>query len=157
MEFRILGRLEVLEHGQPLALGGAKQRAVLAILLIHRREAVSIDRLIDELWGERPPRTAAKTVQVYVSQLRKALGSGVIVTREQGYTLAVERDQLDVSHFEALCATGRRALADGDTAQAAERLASALALWRGEPLAEFAYEPFVQRVIARLVSADGRA
>jgi DNA-binding SARP family transcriptional activator/WD40 repeat protein len=153
VEFRILGPFEVVRSGESVPLGGTQKRALLALLALHSGEPVSIDRLIDELWGERPPRTAAKTVQVYVSQLRKALGSDVIVTREQGYMLAVERDQLDVSRFEALCATGRRALADGDTVRAAERLASALALWRGEPLAEFAYEPFAQRAIARLVEA----
>ena len=97
---------------------------------------------------------AAKTVQVYVSHLRKALGAGVIVTQGRGYRLAVAPEQVDAIRFEALGAEGRRALAGGDAARAKERLCSALGLWRGEPLAEFAYEPFAQAAIARL--QDGR-
>jgi DNA-binding SARP family transcriptional activator len=150
VEFRILGPLEVVQDGKAVVLGAAQQRSLLAVLVLRRGEAVPIDRLIDELWGEKAPATAVKTVQVYVSHLRKALGAGVIVTEGRGYRLAVEPQQVDVSEFELLCAAGRRALASGDAAQARERLCAALALWRGEPLADFAYEPFAQGAIAQL-------
>ena len=153
VEFRILGRLEALEHGQRLALGGAKQRAVLAILLMHRREAVSIDRLVDELWGERPPPTAAQTIRVYVSRLRKALGDRVVETQGSGYLLVVDPDQVDADRFAALVADGRGALASGDATAAVELLDGALELWRGAPLEEFGYEPFAQAEIARLEDA----
>ena len=105
--------------------------------------------------GRASPATAAKTVQVYVSHLRKALGAGVIVTQGRGYRLAVGPEQVDVGQFEALCAEGRRALAEGDAARARERLCSALGLWRGEPLADFAYEPFAQSAIG--AAAGGAA
>jgi WD40 repeat protein/DNA-binding SARP family transcriptional activator len=153
VEFRILGPLEVVRDAEPVGLGAAQQRALLAVLVLHRGEAVSIDRLIDALWGERAPVTAAKTVQVYVSQLRKALGAGVIVTQGRGYRLAIEPEQLDADRFEVLCTEGRWALADGDAARARERLCSALGLWRGEPLAEFEYERFAQAAIGRLQEA----
>jgi DNA-binding SARP family transcriptional activator len=150
LEFRILGVLEVVEHGRPVGLGGPKQRALLAILVLRRGEAVSSDRLIDELWDGRPPATAAKTLQGYVSHLRKALGNGTLVTRAGGYLLAAAPDQVDAERFQALVADGRRALGDGDPARTRELLGAALALWRGEALADLAYEPFAQREIARL-------
>jgi DNA-binding SARP family transcriptional activator/WD40 repeat protein len=153
VDFRILGLLEVAREGEPLALGAVQQRALLAVLVLHRGEVVSVDRLVDELWGERVPAAAAKTVQVYVSHLRKVLGAGVIVTQGRAYRLAVAPEQVDAVRFEALGAEGRRALASGDAARAKERLCSALGLWRGEPLAEFAYEPFAQAAIARLQDA----
>ena len=153
MEFRILGPLQVVQDGESFAVGPVQQRALLAVLVLHRGEVVSTDRLIDELWGERPPATAAKTVQVYISHLRKVLGAGVIVTEGRGYRLAVEPEQVDVGRFDALSTEGRRALAAGDAARARERLCSALGLWRGEPLAEFAYEPFAQSAIAQLQKA----
>src|SRR5262245_34047377 len=153
MDFRILGPLEVARDGAPLVLGAAQQRALLAVLVLHRGEVVSTDRLVDELWGERVPAAAAKTVQVYVSQLRKALGAGVIVTQGRGYRLAITPGQVDAVRFEALCAEGRRALAAGDATRARQRLCAALGLWRGEPLAEFTYEPFAQSEIARLREA----
>ena len=153
MEFRILGPLEVARDGEPLVLGAAQQRALLAVLVLHRGEVVLVDRLIDELWGERAPAAAAKTVQVYVSQLRKALGAGVIVTQGRGYRLAIAPEQVDAGRFEALGAEGRRALASGDAARAKQRLCSAIGLWRGEPLADFAYEPFAQAAIGRLRQA----
>src|ERR1700756_2811270 len=105
MRFEILGPFEVTDdQGCVLALGGRKQRGVLAILLLHAGEVVSSERLIDELWGERPPATAAKTIQVYVSNLRKALGDGVLVTRGHGYLLQADCDQVDVDRFDALVA-----------------------------------------------------
>jgi DNA-binding SARP family transcriptional activator len=149
LEFRILGPLEVTEHDRPVALGGPRQRALLAILLLHRREVVSIDRLIDELWGERPPATAAKTLQVYVSHLRKALGNGALVTRGGGYVLTAEPEQVDEERFGDLAAEAGQRLADDDAKGARELLGTALGLWRGEPLADLAYEPFAQAFIAR--------
>src|SRR4249920_2182367 len=95
VDFPILGPLEVARDGEPLALGAAQQRALLAVLVLHRGELVSVDRLVDELWGERPPAAAAKTVQVYASHLRKALGTGVIVTQGRGYRLAAAPGQVD--------------------------------------------------------------
>ena len=153
MEFRILGPLEVVRDEESVVLGAAQQRALLAVLVLHRGEAVSTDRLIDALWGERAPVSAAKTVQVYVSHLRKLLGGGVIVTEGRGYRLAVAPGQVDVGRFEALCAEARGAFVEGDTARARELLCSALGLWRGEPLIDFAYEPFAQAAIGRLQGA----
>src|SRR5580704_5254911 len=98
----MLGPLEVLEGDAARALGGAKQRAVLAILLLHRSEVLPSERIIDELWGERPPATAAKTLQGYVSHLRKALGGGLLHTHGRGYRLIVAPDQVDVDEFERL-------------------------------------------------------
>jgi peptide/nickel transport system substrate-binding protein len=153
--FRILGPLEVLDGDRAVALGGLQQRALLAILLLRPNEVISTDRLIDELWGEAPPPTARQTVQVYISQLRRAVTTngatnGAIETRAPGYLLHVAAGQLDLDQFEELSASGRLALAAGDAAGAAAKLREALALWRGPPLADFAYEPFAQREIARL-------
>ena len=117
MEFRILGPIEVWSEGRQLRLGGTKQRATLAVLLLNRNEVVSTDRLVEEVWNGDPPATAVKVVQVYVSQLRKALrGRGsdsVLVTRAPGYVLHVEPDVLDAQRFERLLEEGRRALGAG--------------------------------------------
>jgi DNA-binding SARP family transcriptional activator/WD40 repeat protein len=145
--------LAVVRDGESVVLGAVQQRALLAVLVLHPGEAVSIDRLIDALWGERAPATAAKTVQVYVSRLRRALGTDVIVTEGRGYRLAVQPGQIDAGQFEALRAEGRRALAAGDPARAREQLSRALALWRGEPLADFAYQPFARSAAAGLEEA----
>jgi YVTN family beta-propeller protein len=150
IKFRILGPLEVQENGRLAPLGGTRQRALLAILLLHRGEVVSNDRLVDELWGEHPPGTATKTVQVYVSRLRKELGQGVVVTRGGGYMLDIEPDQLDAARFERLTDEGRAALENGDANAASELLRETLELWRGPPLTDLAYEPFAQGEIARL-------
>src|SRR5712691_10892986 len=139
MEFRILGPLEVVEEGHPVKLGGARQRALLAILLTRANEIVSTDRLIDELWGDRPPKTAANTLQYYVSQLRELLGADRIVTRRPGYLIQVEPGELDLERFERLVEEG-----------GSEGLRRALALWRGAPLADFAYDAFAQAAIGRL-------
>jgi DNA-binding SARP family transcriptional activator len=151
--FRILGPLEVVERDVVQPLGGAKQRAVLAILIVHRGELISAERLADELWGESAPATAVKTLQGYVSRLRKALGEDVMRTRGRGYVLTLPFGQLDADEFERLARDGRDALAAGDAAGAAERLRGALGLWRGPPLADFTYEPFAQAEVARLEEA----
>ena len=156
MEFRILGPLEVSDGDRLLRLSGVKQKALLALLLLHANEVVSVDRLIDELWGEEPPEKAANALQARVSQLRKALGrsgSEALVTRAPGYLLEVGPGDLDVERFVRLAGDGRRALAQGDAAGAAATLGAALALWRGPALADFAYEPFAQGEIARLEEA----
>ena len=144
LEFRILGPLEVAGDDGPLDLPAGKPRALLALLLLHRGEVVSVDRLVDELWGEAPPPTAAKNVQGYVARLRRVLGNGALLTQPPGYALRVET--LDAAHFEALVDEARHE----EPAAAAPRLQRALALWRGPPLAEFAYEPFAQDEIRRL-------
>src|SRR5215216_4747136 len=150
MEFRILGSLQVLVGERLIPLGAAQQREVLAILLLHRGEAVSVDRIVDDLWGERPPERATKTVQVYVSRLRKALGDGVLITRGGGYALELNGDSVDADRFRRLADEGRTALDNGDPRGARETLSAALALWRGPPLADVAYEPFAQGEAARL-------
>src|SRR3954468_13668303 len=109
MEFRILGPLEVEEEGRILKLGGAKQRGLLALLLLHANEAVSRDRLIDELWGDEPPETVATAIQVHVSQLRKALGHDAIVTQPSGYLIRVGEGELDLQRFERSVASARTA------------------------------------------------
>jgi DNA-binding SARP family transcriptional activator len=146
MEFRILGPLEVIEDGQPLALGGTKQRALLACLLLRANQVVSADRLIEELWPGAAPRTAAKTIQVYVWRLRKELGEGRVVTRPPGYLVRVGPSEFDLFRFEELLEKAR----DLDRMHAAEPLREALALWRGPPLADLSYEAFAQTEIARL-------
>src|SRR4051795_11475632 len=97
MDFGILGPLEARDGGHAVALGGGKQRALLALLLLHANETLSADRVIDELWGERPPATAGKALQVHVSNLRKALGGGdgIVLTRDRGYELRLAPDELD--------------------------------------------------------------
>ena len=152
----MLGPLEVFDGTRAVVIGGGKRRSLLALLLLHSNEVVSADRLIDELWGERPPPTAAKGLQVYVSQLRKELQNGaerdgdVLVTRANGYLLRLGSDDLDVQRFERSVSAGERALAAGEADRAAQRLRQGLALWRGPPLADFTYEPFAQQEIARL-------
>jgi DNA-binding SARP family transcriptional activator len=154
MEYRILGPLEVADRDREVLLGGGRQRSVLALLLLHANEVVPSERLIDQLWGDTPPQTAAKTVQVYVSQLRKSLRNGEpdgpLLTRGHGYVLQVGPGELDLQRFERALADGRNALEGDAPARAADLLREGLALWRGPPLADFAYEPFAQVEIARL-------
>jgi DNA-binding SARP family transcriptional activator len=156
VEFRILGPLEVVELRRQLPLGGPKQRSLLALLLTHANEVVSSDRLIDLLWGEEPPGTAAKALQVHVSQLRKGLESAngdserALKTRPPGYVLEIDPEQLDLHRFERLATEGRRALDAGDPEAAAEKLDAALALWRGPALSDFAYADFAQAEAARI-------
>jgi len=134
MEYRVLGVLEVLDaSGQPLALGGTRQQTVLGSLLLRAGETVPLERLVDELW-ERPPDTAAKTVQVYVSRLRRLLSPGAIESRSGGYALRLDGDQLDLTRFEQLADEGRIALSAAEWERAASLLGDALALWRGPAL-----------------------
>src|SRR2546423_7159638 len=128
MEFLVLGPLEVRDDGRVLPLGGTRKRALLALLLLNANRPVAIERLIDALWGERPPRTAATTVHVYVSQLRKELGRERLTTNRAGYVLEIGADEFDRSRFERLVAAARLAL---DPAERAALLRGALALWRG--------------------------
>src|SRR5919109_2740961 len=132
MEFRILGPLQVLDEGRELPLGGAKQRALLALLLLDPNRVVSRDRLIDELWHTDPPDTAPTALQVYVSQLRKVLGRDLILTQPPGYLVRVSDGELDLQRFERLVASARAE----EAAQAARLFREGLALWRGAPLAE---------------------
>jgi predicted ATPase/DNA-binding SARP family transcriptional activator len=155
MEFRVLGPLEVADDGRTLQVPGGKARALLAILLLNANRVVSTDRLIDLMWGDEPPATADKALQVHISQLRKALspddpGSSPIKTRPPGYLLALEARLLDLLYFSELVDEGRRAAGMGDVRLAAERLHAALALWRGSPLSDFTFEPFAHTEIARL-------
>lgn len=150
MIFRILGLLEVEERGGPVELARGKERALLALLLLHRNEPVSTDRLIEELWGERPPGTPQKTVQVYVSRLRKALGGDRLRTTPAGYVLETSDSELDIAEFERLTAAAREALTEGDTARGERLLEEALDLWRGPPLADFSFDSWAQPEIRRL-------
>jgi DNA-binding SARP family transcriptional activator len=132
-EFRLLGPLEAVVEGNPVQLAAAKPRALLALLLLHRNQVVSTERLIDELWADEPPARATKTLQVYISQLRKALGPERLVTRPPGYLLRVEPGELDLERFEQLAADARKRLTDGDATGARDELREALDLWRGPP------------------------
>jgi DNA-binding SARP family transcriptional activator len=146
-DFRILGPLEVVDETGTLLLGGLKQRAVLALLLLDAPKAVSTDRLIDALWAEQPPRTAATSLQNFISQLRKTLGADVLVTKPPGYALAIRPEQVDLTLFRHLVATAR---AVTEAAKRADAIREALDLWRGAPLADFEFEAFAQPEISRL-------
>jgi DNA-binding SARP family transcriptional activator len=146
IEFRILGPLEVVDEGGSILLGGQKQRALLALLLIHAREVLSTDRIVEGLWGEQPPKAAKTSLQNFVVQLRKVLPSDVLVTKHPGYVLQIDPGQVDLSRFEQLVAEARGKSA----AQRSKLLRDALALWRGPPLGDFVYESFAQGEIRRL-------
>jgi DNA-binding SARP family transcriptional activator/ABC-type branched-subunit amino acid transport system substrate-binding protein/DNA-binding beta-propeller fold protein YncE len=158
-EFRILGPLEVSDEGREIDIGGPRQRALLAVLLLHGNEVVSRDRLIDELWGDAPPTAAVKTLQAHVSRLRGALNGeegasksegGRLETHGPGYLLRVNPGELDADRFQSLVDDARRTLAGGEPQRAAEGLRQALALWRGPALADFSYQSFARTEIARL-------
>jgi DNA-binding SARP family transcriptional activator len=146
LEFRILGPLEVADDGEPLQLSGQKQRALLALLLLDANRVVSTDRIVDALWGEQPPRTAATSLQNFVSQLRKLLGADVVVTKPPGYQLRIAPEQLDLERFTRLVEESRAE----PPAERAAKLRRALALWRGRPLADLGFEAFAQQEIGRL-------
>jgi DNA-binding SARP family transcriptional activator len=148
-EYWLLGPLEVVHRGEAVPTGGQRKRALLARLLLEANRTVSIDALVDALWGERVPSTAVKMVHIYVSQLRKVLPSGALQTRPPGYRLEVAPEAVDLLRFERLRKQGRKALADGDAVTAAERLTAACALWRGPALGEFS-EPFAAAAAGHL-------
>ena len=153
MEFRILGPLEVLDEAGPVAVGRLKERLVLAVLLLHANEVVSRERLIDELWGNSPPPTARKAVNVYVSQLRKALtrsGRDPIATADGGYRITVGAEEFDVAQLQQLLANAREHTAAGDLEAAAGLLRDALALWRGRTLAGLSLESVGRHEIEQL-------
>lgn len=141
-DYRVLGPVEAIVDGRPVRLPAAKPRALLALLLLNRNRVVAVEQLIDGLWDD-PPETAAKALQGYVSQLRRALGTERVETRPPGYLLSVDEGELDLDAFETLAAEGRERLTAGDAEAAAARLAEALRLWRGPPLAEFD-DPFAR-------------
>lgn len=147
MSFGLLGPLEICVDGRELELRGWKERTLLAALLLRAGEVVSRDRLIDELWGEKPPKTAIGSLQNFVSGLRKALGAELVRTRNRSYSLEVRRESVDMHRFERLVSDAHLA---GAHEVRANLFRSALALWRGPPLADFAHEPFAQVEIARL-------
>ncbi len=150
LEFRLLGPLEVLDGDRPVRLGGPKQRAALAILLLSANRVVSVERLADDLYAGAPPVTAVTQVQRQVSELRKTLGAEAIETRSPGYVLHVEPGHLDLDRFERGTHDAAQALEAADPQTAADVLGRALGLWRGAPLADLAYESFAQTAIARL-------
>jgi DNA-binding SARP family transcriptional activator len=146
LRFSLLGPLEVHVDGAEIELGGVRQRSLLALLLLKANQVVATEVLIDALWGESPPRTVATSLQNGISQLRKALGPAVLETRPRGYVLHVAAGELDLVEFEQLVGAARMQPAE----QAAETLREALALWRGEPLADLAYVELAQEETRRL-------
>ena len=150
MEFRILGPLEVRHADRPVRVAGAKERALLAVLLLHANEAVHADRLIDDLWSGRPPATARKSLQVRVAGLRRMLPEGVLFTEGPGYVIRSAGEELDLHRFERLVGEGKEALEAENHRAAAALLREGLALWRGPALADFIFESFAQPAIARL-------
>lgn len=150
MEFRLLGPVEVLDRARALPLGGRKQRALLALLLLHSGDVVSRDRLIDELWQGRPPPSAETTLRSYLSRLRRELGSERLRRQPPGYLLALDPGELDARRFERLAGEGREALAAGRAGEAAELLRQALELWRGPVAADVASELPPQAEAGRL-------
>src|SRR5215471_7404511 len=161
LHFAVLGSFRVNQDGRELDLGPRLQRALLAILVVEAGHVVPVDRLLDLLWREEPPAAAIASVQAYVSQLRRVLEPGrparaparVLVTRDPGYLLRAADDQVDALRFGVLARQGHEDLAGGRAAAAAAGLAEALALWRGDPLAGFAGEPWAVPVVARLTEA----
>ena len=153
MEFRILGPLEVVENGNPIALGTLKERLVLGVLLLHANEFVSRERLIDDLWGEAPPPTARKAVNVYLSKLRKTLGrdgNDPIATASGGYRLRVEPEMLDAARMQLLVAEARDLVSKGELQRAADSFGDALSLWRGPTLAGLQLEARGRDEVAQL-------
>jgi len=145
-DFRILGPLEAAAGDRPLVLGGQKQRALLALLLLDAGRVVSTDRLVNALWGEDPPRTAITSLQNFVSQLRKLLGPDLLETKVPGYRLRIAEGDLDLDRFRALVEAARAAPLEERTAS----LREALGLWRGPALADFAFEAWATNEIGRL-------
>jgi DNA-binding SARP family transcriptional activator len=149
LEFRVLGPLEVVDDGRLVPLDRRRMRALLAFLLLHANELVSADRLIDEVWGPEPPKTAGASLQNYVSRLRKAIGADAVVSQPPGYVLRVDPERFDLARFERLTAEARGA----EARERAEKLRVALALWRGPALDDLAFEPFARDEVGRLEEA----
>lgn len=156
-EFRVLGSITVTAHGEPVSLGGARQRRLLAVLLVHRNSVVSADRLAEIVFAGEPTPAARTTLRSYVSRLRKVIdgdkgadGHTSVVTRSPGYMLTAPDDVVDIGRFQALLDDGRAILARGDPVTAAPAFRDALALWRGEPYAEFADEEWARPEAHRL-------
>ena len=158
LEFHILGPIEVLRGGQPVPLGGTRQRAVLALLLLNANRTVSSDRIIEEVWDSPPPETALNSLHVQISHLRSALEperalsapSRVILRRDPGYAIQVADSQFDLFRFESLWGDARRSLVEGDAGAARPLLGQALDLWRGEALSDLAAERFTSLEARRL-------
>ena len=152
MEFRLLGPVAVIADGREVTVRQRRQRALLALLLLHVGETLSVDRLLDELWGSDAPRTALASLHNAVSQLRRIVGPDTLVTRPPGYALQAEPDSLETVRFEHLLEEAQAARSMKDHATAAVVLGEALALWQGPALADLAYEPFAQSEIRRLMA-----
>ncbi|MGZ4431662.1 MAG: BTAD domain-containing putative transcriptional regulator, partial [Gaiellales bacterium] len=158
LSFGVLGPVQVWVEGRSPQIGAAKQRQLLAVLILRANQVVSADTLIDALWGERPPETATKAMQVYISQLRKLIepereertAAQVLVSQPPGYRLVASPWSIDLHRFEQLWAEARTVGEGGDFEKSAEILREALGLWRGAPLADFAYEDYFAAEIARL-------
>jgi WD40 repeat protein/DNA-binding SARP family transcriptional activator/energy-coupling factor transporter ATP-binding protein EcfA2 len=165
VDFRVLGPIEVVGEAGAVKLGGPRQRAVLAILLLHANRVVPVEQIADDLYGDAVPATAVAQVRDHVSQLRKLIGQksgleaseSIIETHPPGYLIRVGTDQFDAFRFEGLTDEAFGALGRGDAQAAAHLLRQALALWRGPPLADFLYEPFAQPAISRLEALRLRA
>lgn len=150
LELRVLGPLEAVRDGRPIALGGPRQRAVLALLVVNANRVVSTDRLIEAVWNGDPPANALGTLQGYVSRLRKAVGAEALPSAAGGYELRIDADAVDLQRFERLAARGRERLEANAPREAARLLRDALGLWRGEPFGDLAYESWAVAEAARL-------
>src|SRR5690349_15904758 len=150
MLVRILGPFQLEDGGRQITVGGVRQRAVLADLVLNANEVIHSEQLLVELWGEDAPPSAANALQAAISRLRRVLPAGRLITTGPGYMLRLFPAELDVTQFEQLIFEGRDALAAGTAAEAVQLLNQAMMLWRGPPLTDFRYEPFAQAEIARL-------
>ena len=155
MEFRILGSIEARDDGRALDLGGPRERALLARLLLSANRVVSADLLAEDVWSGNPPPGGGGTLRVYVSRLRRALGTraGALVTEPPGYRLCVGEDELDAARFDRLARDAEASLAAGRPGAAAATLREALDLWRGPALSGLADLPFAQADAGRLEEA----
>ena len=150
-QFGVLGPLEATsDGGAVIPLAGQKQRALLALLLLNANEVVSSDRLIDQLWNEEAPATAATSLRNLITGLRKSIGHDTVSTRPPGYVLTVNPSDLDLMRFERQVARARRLAPDAR----AHALREGLAMWRGPPLADLLFEPFAQPEVVLGVRAS---
>ncbi len=150
MQVSVLGPVEIVSGDEPIELDAPKERAVLAALALHAGRPVAVETIVDAVWGDEPPATATKTLQGYISGLRRAIGADAVGTDDGGYTLRVERDDVDACRFEDLLAAGRQAARSGEHAMAAGLFDDGLSLWRGTPLADCADGRFLQGQASRL-------